>query len=98
MSEGHMKEGIYVMEGRASAVLSKLRPASCWGVCYVEFVFPRNFGYQVQDLPRTRSAVETFPNAENFVLRNRGSSWAAWPWASQCHLCVSVFSSIKYRK
>lgn len=70
MSEGHMKGSIYIMGGRSSAILSKLPPASCWGVCYIELVFPRNFGYQVQELPRTRMAMETFSSAENYVLWN----------------------------
>lgn len=56
-------------------------------------VFPRDSSYLVQELQRTRLAMETLPNAENYVFKNRGSAldvWAPQSWASHGHPGVSV--------
>lgn len=36
----------------------------------MESDLPRDFTYLVQELTRTRLALETIPNAEKFVLKN----------------------------
>lgn len=39
---------------------------------------PRDFTYLVQELTRTRLVLETIPNAEKFVLKNRSSALGVW--------------------
>lgn len=95
MSEGHMEGSIYVMEETAPPVLSKLHPVSCWDVCYMELVFPKAFSYLVEELSRTRLAMEPSPMQRTLFLRPR-----AQPGLHSLGQVgvIFVFSSIKYGK
>lgn len=82
------------MEGRALSVPSRLCHTSRLGFCYMELVLPRDICHLVQGLQRTRLAMESLPNAEKYVLKNRSSAldaWATQSWANHCcPLCLSL--------
>ena len=82
------------MEERALLVPRRLCHTSHLGFCCMELDLPRDLTYLVQELTRTRLALETIPNAEKFVLKNRSSALGVWvtqSWASHCCLlCLSL--------
>ena len=82
------------MEERALLIPCRLCHTSHLGFYCMESDLPRDFTYLVQELTRTRLALETIPRAEKFVLKNRSSALGVWvtqPWANHCCLlCLSL--------
>lgn len=73
MSEEHMEGSIYVIEGgphqfEASYVMLLVGVFATWNWSFLDTLVTQ------LRLPRTRLAMETFPNSENFILKNRSSA------------------------